>query len=101
LERWLTQANPAGGAAGVNSSSASTSTEREIAAAWRRTQRELDAHLQRSGAGALAEADRGLARSGFGLLAMPHATHDALARISGHRLRPLTGLDEGLKNLNA
>jgi len=41
LERWLTQANPAGGAAGVNSSSASTSTEREIAAAWRRTQREL------------------------------------------------------------
>jgi Ca2+-binding RTX toxin-like protein len=100
IERWLEHAmeqtdvdiQPRG-AVGL------TATELDIAAAWQRTQRLLDAHLQRRGAaGEFTDSTPTLGT--IGLATPQRISAGALGAVSEHRLTPLGGLREGFDLLS-
>lgn len=78
-------------------------THDEIAASWRRTQALLEAHLASPDPAALGGGEERMFSTLFsGLGGLPPAlSGDRLPRVSGHHLRRLEGLEEGLSKLGS
>jgi hypothetical protein len=77
-------------------------TQDEVAAGWRKTQRLLEAHLANHDPAALGGGDDQAFSAGLGGgggYSQFVLSGDRLPRVSGHHLRRLEGLEEGLTTL--
>ena len=76
-------------------------TQDEIAACWRRTQKLLEVHLANQDPAALAGGENDGFSAGLGGgYSQFVLSGDRLPRVSGHHLRRLEGLEEGLTRLS-
>jgi hypothetical protein len=78
-------------------------TQDEIAASWRRTKALLEAHLSTHDPAALGGGEERTFSTVFSGLGSTHPvlSGDRLSRVSGHHLRRLEGLEEGLSRLGS
>jgi hypothetical protein len=102
LSRFLDEDHDWGGEKQNTGRGAHRLTHDEVAACWRRTQKLLEAHLANQDPAALGGGENhgfspGLGGGGYSQSVL---SGDRLPRVSGHHLRRLEGLDEGLSKLS-
>jgi hypothetical protein len=102
IEAWLEQRNASVDAWGADDRVQGRSgSEFNIAVEWQRTRRLLEMHLQGT-TGCWEDASEGmLVPTGPVAFSPRDLSCDALARVSGCQLKPLSGLEEGLRTLRA
>jgi hypothetical protein len=100
IEQWLDRTKDDARRADHDAETRS-SEDLDFAAAWQRTRALLERHLNHERSASESDADGTLFMPMPGTAVAGQFRNDALGRVSGHHLRTLNGLEEGLKALVA
>jgi hypothetical protein len=102
IEQWLDRTGVNDDARhGGRDMDKSPTVELDLAAAWQRTRALLEMHLRNDRGGSESDAQGTPFMPMLDNVGTGQFRHDALGRVSGHHLRTLSGLEEGLKALAA